>query len=147
MAEDYSKFNGKKVVVVQNLPKPNEQGQSAIEVEGTVQAGNALGILIKPKGKSSFDMIEAADIEEVRLAEETQKPLKQKVLKPVEIGSARSHLLERHGWTLAQANALNEEQAFEQHNSIDHTELGHRHEDKSSTERAQAVSNAEENAA
>jgi hypothetical protein len=127
-----AEYTGKKVIVTQNLDQPDKDGNSAIEVEGTVQVGNADGVLIKPKGKATFDLIEARSIEEIRLAPEKDKSFKASKLKLVTIGGARRHLLERHAVTLAWANSVTEEQALEYHNSLNHEELdlGHVHSDK-----------------
>lgn len=129
---DLSQYTGKKVIVTQNLAEPDKDGATAIEVEGTVQVGNASGVLIKPKGKATFDLIEAASIEEIRLAPEKDKAFKASKLKLVTVGQARRHLLERHGVTLKWANSVTEEQALEYHNSLNHEELdlGHVHSAK-----------------
>ena len=130
---DLAQYEGKKVVITQNLKEPNENGETAVEVEGQVQVGNENGVLIKPKGKTNFALIEAQDIEDIRLAPEKDKSLKASKLKLVKVGSARRHLLERHGVTLKWANSVSEEQALQYHDSIDHVEadLGHVHVDKS----------------
>lgn len=136
---DLSQYEGKKIVVV----KKSENGDAA-EIEGTAQLANQLGILIKPKGKTNLEMIETADIEEVRYVVEKPKALARKTLKPVEFGQARNHLLERHGLTLTQVNEMDEKAAFDVHNEVDHegSDLGHVHGDKNKTERAEAVSEA-----
>lgn len=122
-------YTGKKVIITQNLDQPDKEGNSAVEIEGTVQVGNSDGVLIKPKGKATFDLIEARSIEDIRLAPEKDKSFKASKLKLVTIGTARRHLLERHGVTLAWANSVTEEQALDYHNSLDHVELdlGHVH--------------------
>ena len=130
--QDLAQFTNKRVIIVRNLPEPNEKGEGAVEIEGQVQIGNELGVVIKPKGQVKFDMIPAEEIEEIRLATEVSKDLKRSKLKVVELGSARRHLLERHGYTLAWVNSATEEQAFEHHASLDHEEmdLGHVHVNK-----------------
>lgn len=142
---DYSKFQGKKVVVVHNLPEPNEKGESVVEVEGFAQSANALGVLIKPKGKVQLELIPADQIEDVYHAPEKAKALKAKVLKPVEYGQARAHLLERHGVDLDWANGVTEQDAFDYHETLDHEalKLGHVHGDKSATPQAEAIAAAE----
>jgi len=141
MAADYSQFQGKKVVIVRNEPGKAE----AEEIEGTVEASNEMGVLIKPKGKSQLLLIEVAEIDHIDFVESKLKELTRKVLKPVEFGQARNHLLERHAYSLASVNKLTEKEAFEFHATIDHEgdDLGHTHEDKDATERAQAVAAAE----
>lgn len=150
MSADYSEFQGKKVVVVRNLSEPNEKGESAVEIEGLAQSANELGILIKPKGKVSLELIPADEIEEVSFAPEKEKPLKAKTLKPVSYGQARAHLLERHGVDLEWVNSVSEQEAYDYHKSLDHEELnlGHVHGEKESKSKAEeAIADAEDNAA
>ena len=145
---DYTKFVGKKVIVTRNLDKPNEKGELAVEVEGTVEAANVHGVMLKPKGQVKPEILNLDEIEEIRFAPEKAKNIKAKVLKPIEHGQARGHLLERHGLTLKEVNALSEEEALEFHESIDHVakDLGHVHGSKEETPAAEAVA-AEESAA
>lgn len=128
-ADQLAEYAGKQVTIVRNLADSNE----AVEVEGKVQVGNQLGLLIKPKGKVQFDLIPIDEIEEVSLAKEGNKALKRSKLQPVKVGQARRHLLERHGYTLAWVNSVTEEQAAEHHDEINHEEadLGHIHVEKS----------------
>lgn len=145
MAQNFDKYTGKKVVVVRTVSGQTE----AEEIEGTCEVGNELGLLVKPKGKTQLELIDAESVVEVRYAEESVKKLARKTLKVVEFGQARSHLLERHGWTLAQVNGISEKEALDAHEQIDHeaNDLGHVHGDKKATARAQAVENAEPEAA
>lgn len=142
---DYKKFEGKRVRLVRNLDKPNENGESAVEMEGKVEVVNEQGILIKPKGKVQLDLLTNDEIEEIDFAPEKAKVLKARQLKPIEHGQARNHLLERHGWTLDKANAITEAEALELHGEIDHVaeNLGHVHVSKEESERDQAVAQAE----
>lgn len=125
--DNLTQYSDKKVVVV----RKQEDG-SAKEVEGTVQTANELGLLIKPKGQTKFDLIPADEIEDIRLAQSTAKAIARKTLKVVELGQARSHLVERHAFTLSQVNAMSEEEAFQTHEGIDHEagDLGHVHGSK-----------------
>lgn len=135
-----AQYDGKKVTVVRNLPEKNEAGEASVELEGVVQVGNTLGLLIKPKGKVQFELVPAEEIEEIYLTPESAKKLKRSKLKLVTLGQARRHLAERHGYTLAWVNEATEEQAFEHHTSLDHEamDLGHIHVDK--TEETEADS-------
>jgi hypothetical protein len=131
-------YEGKKIVVTVNLAEPNEKGESTIEMEGTAQSANDLGILLKPKGRTNLELIEAKDIEEIRFAPEPDRKLTAKTLKDVEYGQAKQHLLDRHGLRLADVNALTEQAAFDYHAGLDHValDLGHVHGAKPSEERA-----------
>jgi hypothetical protein len=128
MATDYEKFVGKKVVLVQLLDKPNEKGEGAEELEGTLEAVAGEMVMFKQKGKTSPTLIETSKIDNIDYAPEKAKNLTARKLKPVEFGQARAHLLDRHGMTLAQVNELSEKDAFETHEKIDHDGLGHVHE-------------------
>ena len=137
MATDYSKFEGKKVSLVRN-----EVGkETATEIEGKVESANALGVLIRPKGKTQFELIPAAEIEQISFVEDKPKDISVKTLKIIEFGQARAHLLERHSYTLTDVNKLTELEGYDLHNLIDHVadDLGHIHGDKDATARAAAV--------
>lgn len=131
---DLSKYEGQKVIVQVKLDTPDESGATLIEVEGKAEAANALGILIKPKGRTQVELIEASKIESVEIAPESEKKLAAKSLAIVDLGKARQHLLDRHGLTLDEANGLTEEAAFDYHNEVEHGGLGHKHEDKKAAE-------------
>jgi hypothetical protein len=140
-ATQLGEYVNKKVTVTRNLAEPNEKGESAVEVEGTVQAGNQLGILIKPKGKVSFDLIPIGEIEEIVLAAEGAKKFKRSKLQLVKVGQARRHLLERHGVQLTWVNTVTEEQAHEYHQSLNHEDLdlGHIHVAKEDADKGDAA--------
>lgn len=129
---EIKKYEGQRVVLTRNLSEPNESGESAVEVEGEVQAANEMGVLIKPKGQVQFKLIPLSEIEEVSLRETKANKLKASKLALCKLGKARSHLLERHGVTLEWANEVSEEDAYKYHESIDHVkdDLGHVHVDK-----------------
>lgn len=127
--KDYAELANKKVTVVRNLSEPDADGNGTVEIEGTVQVANEMGILIKPKGKVTFDLIGLAEIEDVYLTPDKDKDFVASKLKPVEPGKMRRHLLDRHGVALAWANQATEEEAVAYHDSLDHkgADLGHIH--------------------
>jgi hypothetical protein len=129
---DLSKFSGKRVTIVRILKEPGENGEGAVELEGVVEVGNELGLLLKPKGKVQFELVPADEIDDIYLLPEAGKKFKATKLKHVEFGQARRHLLDRHSVNLEWANNVSEEQAMEFHASLDHEELklGHVHVDK-----------------
>lgn len=138
---DFTDFTGKKVIITRNLAEPNEAGDTAVELEGKAESANSLGILFKAKGKTGLELIEASEIEDVRLAPETDKKLTAKTLKVTELGSAKQHLLDRHGLTLTDINGLDEGAAHTYHAELDHKslDLGHVHGAKPAEERAAAL--------
>ena len=138
---DLSQYHGKKVRIV---AAPEGEGD-AVELEGTAESATAAGILFRGKGKTKKDIIEPERIIEITLLADGEPKLKAKTLKPVVLGQAKSHLLERHGATLADVNGMTEDYAFGLHQDIDHVadDLGHVHGDKSETPAAQAVAEAE----
>lgn len=142
----YTEFVGKKIILTQNLEKPNDKGELAEEREGTLEAANDKGIMFKPKGQVKPEIIMLSSVEEIRYAPEKAKALKAKTLKPITYGQARGHLLERHGMTLSEVNAMTEEQAFKYHQELDHAAagLGHVHGEKESAPAAEAVASEEQ---
>lgn len=139
--EDLAKYAGQKVIVTVNLTEANEKGETSVELEGTAQSANELGILLKPKGKTSVKLIEASQIERVQFAPEEAKALKAKPLQPVKYGNARQHLADRHGVPLADVNQLSEESALSYHEDVEHdqTVISHFHQEKKADEAAPAA--------
>lgn len=123
----FKEYEGKRVVLTRNLA----DGTTA-EEEGTVDTISAIGLLFKKKGSSSLDLVQSDEIEGITLAPTKEVSIKAKTLKPVQLGGARNHLLERHAYTLKQVNGMTEEDAFRVHANIDHVaaDLGHVHADK-----------------
>jgi len=135
-ALDLSDFVNKKVTLVRNLTTPNEKGELAEELEGTLVAVAGDAVMFKPKGKTNALLIDLPDVESVNFAQEKAKTLSRKTLKVVTHGQARTHLLERHAYTLAQINGMSETEAFRIHEAIDHEadDLGHVHGEKAKGE-------------
>lgn len=136
---DLTKYEGQRIIVQVKLDEPNEKGETLIEVEGKAEAANALGILLKPKGRTQVELIEAAKIESVEFAPEAPKKIAVKTIAVVDYGKARQHLADRHGQNLDTVNALTEEEALDQHNALDHTGLGHVHGEKEKSGEAEAA--------
>jgi hypothetical protein len=128
--QDLTKFDGKKVVIVHNLPEANAKGELAEEIEGTALAANTMGVLLKPKGTTQAILIEIGNIEEINLAPEKPKKLVVRWLKDVEYGNARQHLVSSHGYQISKVEAMAEDAALEFHNTLDHSDLAHRHGEK-----------------
>lgn len=99
-------------------------------VEGKIEAASEAGIAFKEKGKGKLDLYMPDQISGVEVAPEKPKAVTQKKLKPIELGQARQHLLDRHGVTLTWAKDADEKAAFEYHQGLDHSDLGHKHEAK-----------------
>lgn len=132
---DLQEYVNKRVTLIWNKAGETE----ASELEGSIEAVGPDTLLLKPKGRTKLEFIPLAEIEpdSLHLVEETgDRKLKAKKIKPVELGNARSHLLERHGITLSQANEMIEEQAFSYHADLDHValDLGHVHKSKDDEE-------------
>lgn len=136
--DDLQQYVGKEVIV--HLVQDDN---SAKEFTGKIEAATVAGIVFKEKGKSGLQLIDSpAKIYEIDFAPVKQKPVTQKVLQPVEFGQARQHLVDRHGIELQWAKDADEKAAFEYHQGLDHSNLGHRHEkkdDKPKDEREQAI--------
>jgi hypothetical protein len=119
---DLTEYTGKKVVVT---VKAEDDGSE--ELEGKVEAASAIGLLLKPKGRTDLRLLEADDILDVETGTEPVRKLTVKYIKEVDEGQYRRHLVDRHGMTLSYINTLTEDQAKEIHESTDHSDLGHQH--------------------
>ena len=126
-----AEYQDRKVVLTVNDP---EAEGGVATVEGKAVNANALGILLKPKGKSSFVLYEVDDIQSVDTAPDKPKGLKAKTLKLVEAGNVRQHLVDRHGYRLSEINAMSDEDALEFHEQLDHSDLGHFHAEKAAAD-------------
>jgi hypothetical protein len=131
--ENISQYENQKIILTVEVDGSNA------ELEGTALAANEMGVLLRPKGKVSSDLYEAAKIESIRLAPVNSSELKASELKIVKVGSTRKHLLDRHGYTLAQVNTVAELDAYEAHSELDHSGLGHTHVESTETPAEAAV--------
>ena len=128
MVENLAQFCDQRVIVIYNLPEPNEDGHTAEEVEGlVVTANDSVGIVIKPAGKTLVRLIKTVDIEKIDLAPTSLRVFKQKTMRVIGLDTVRQHLLDRHGWSLSVINGMDENKAMEIHKGIDHANLGHAH--------------------
>jgi hypothetical protein len=116
-----------------------QEDGSLEEVEGKLEAASVAGVAFKAKGKSSIDLLTVEQIEELQTAPEKPKPVSQKKLKPIELGQARQHLVDRHGVELKWARDADEAKAFEYHEGLDHSNLGHTHVASEPTARDEAL--------
>lgn len=138
-ATELEGYLNKKVV----LHTIDAESGELVEREGKIDAASPHGIAFKEKGKASVDLYEVDQIEEIAPLVEGPKKIRQKKLKPVEAGSVRQHLVDRHGMPLDRANDIDEAQAVELHDRIDHTNLGHRHEAPEVSSQEEAIAAAE----
>ncbi len=132
METDLKALEGKKVVVT----------TGGEELEGTVETGSPLGIVLKPKNSSRSLLIEAKDIDTIVEANSGPKKLKPRSLPSVSKGKFREHLLERHGYPLADIQAMTEDAAETFHGTIEHGPLGHFHREVTPVEDAIAEAEA-----
>jgi hypothetical protein len=134
VAIDLTQFTDQKVIMQVKLDEPNAEGATLVEVEGTALAANALGVLLKPKGRTKAELVEADKIESIEFAPEKARPIKPTSLKVVAYGEARKHLGDRHGVTITWLNSVTEADAMSYHGSLDHSDLAHNHDPKAKDE-------------
>ncbi len=128
-ALDLTQYSGKKVVVYAT----NKEDPSVTdEIEGTVQIGTAVGLLIKLKGKSVAEIIEAERIDSIEAAPEPEKKIRVRYVKDVTVETVRKHLVDMHAVKLSDINGMTGQSALDWHASMDHEalDLGHRHGEK-----------------
>jgi hypothetical protein len=119
-------FSGKNVNIKLTGEYANLSG------EGRVEAAGPFGVAFKPKGKGSV-IVEPTDIESIETAAVVKK-ITRKSLLPASLENVRQHLVDRHGYAVADIEKYSPEQALEWHNSLDHAPLGHDHEKKADAE-------------
>lgn len=122
-ANTLADYDGKQVI----LHVINSETNQLDELEGKVESASEVGMAFKEKGKRDLRLIEPSQIEEIEVAPEAPKKVAQKKLQQVTERSARQHLLDRHGYLRSWANEVSDEEAFAEHASVDHSDLGHRH--------------------
>lgn len=135
-ASQLAQYEGKRISIVYTGADGTQ-----VTAEGKAEKANEKAVLLKPKGKTNFDLIEADKIQTITVQADEAKPLTAKTLKPVVVGASKTHLLERHGLTLGEANGLTEEAGLQYHSELDHAalDLGHVHGVKASAEKAAAL--------
>jgi len=122
---DYSGYKGKKVTVTL------KDGEV---IEGTVEEGSIIGVVIKAKNSSRSALIEADKIASVDEPVAGEKKLKARSLAQVNDGKNRLHLIERHGYAIADVEKMTEDEAKTFHEGLDHSGLGHFHREESPVE-------------
>lgn len=128
---DYTVFKGKKVTVT-------TKGE---DIDGTVEEASLAGIVLKPKNSSRSLLVESKDIDDIVESGSGPKRLKSKSLPQPVSGKFREHLVDRHGYPLADIQAMAESDAESFHNSLDHSPLGHFH--RAVTPAEEAIAEAE----
>lgn len=104
-----------------------QEDGSLREIQGTIMAATVAGVAYKEKSKG-MDLISSPSlIEEIDFAPTKPKAVSQKKLKPIEFGNVRQHLVDRHGVELSWAKDADEKAAYEYHEELDHSNLGHVH--------------------
>lgn len=121
---DLSTLTGKRVT----LTFHDKDSGEAQTLEGRVEMGSPVGIMFKEKGKSNVLLIESGQIEELNELAPKEPNVSVKTLQPIPLGRVRQHLADRHGYKRSDVNALTEQQAANLHDSLDHSELAHKHE-------------------
>lgn len=99
------------------------------ELIGLVVSANDKMLGFRPKGRSNLDLILAHEIEDIRVAPDAEVEMRARRLNLVSIDTVKRHLVDRHGYALADINAMTPEDSLEFHSSLDHTPLSHYHAD------------------
>lgn len=130
----YEQFENKKVNLTYVID--NE----TLTDEGTLVAVAAgQGVMFRKRGSQTPLTIREANLRAIEPIAEAPKKVTAKKLKKVTLDDARSHLADRHGYKLSAVNGASAEQALLAHQQIDHSDLGHTHEDESSAAVATAA--------
>lgn len=97
-------------------------------IDGHVEKASEVGLAFKRKGRRDIDPIFPDAIQDIKALEKPAAKLKQKKQLPVSTDRVKSHLVTAHGFRLSVVNAMSPEDAEKEHNSIDHSDLGHNHD-------------------
>ncbi|ANA85846.1 hypothetical protein PBI_WOES_75 [Gordonia phage Woes] len=113
-------------------------------VVGTVASASPEAIAFKEKGRASLTLITKANIADIRIALETEPEMKARRLNLVNLDTVKRHLVDRHGYALADINQMSPENALAFHDEIDHAPLSHFHADPPSKRESDATSEGDE---
>jgi len=119
---ELAEYKGKNVIM--HLIQPDG---SLEEVEAHIEGASPAGVAYKVKGKREVQLAEPDGIEQIEIAPVKEKKASQKKLGIIEAHNVRSHLVDRHGYSLSKANSMDDAACESIHSMIDHTDLGHRH--------------------
>lgn len=98
-------------------------------VTGTVASASPEMIAFKEKGKSNLKLVKREDIADIHVAPEAEPEMKARRLNIVGLDTVKRHLVDRHGYSLADINAMSPEDALAFHDQLDHEPLSHFHAD------------------
>lgn len=138
MEQDIKEYIGKKVTLVRNLPEPNAEGHSTVELEGEIiEANPKVGALFRQRGRTNGELVMSHEIEDIRLLAVAPKPIKVKGLKRMNQETVRQHLADRHGVSVSNLNKTDEVEAMKMHEAlhgVQGNDLGHNHGDVATVE-------------
>ena len=117
---DFTSFISKAVLLTAVIDDEN------VTLEGTITAASPVGVVFKEKGKRNQHLVEAANIETIEPVKKTTS-MRIRAFSPVVFGKNKDHLIDRHGYKVSDIEKLSEEDAERLHESLDHSDLGHRH--------------------
>jgi hypothetical protein len=140
---DLATLSGKRI----SLTFHDKDSGESQTLEGRVEIGSEVGLMFKEKGKSNVLLIEASQIDAVGELAPKEPNVSVKTLQPIPLGRIRQHLADRHGYKRSDVNGLSEAQAEELHDSLDHSELAHKHEVPKAQTEAGSESDGEADAA
>jgi hypothetical protein len=132
--DDLQPFVGK-AVILHKIKDDNTLEQ----IEGEIKMATVAGVPFKPKGSAPIELLTVAQIEEVVLAPVKAKAVSKKHLAVIELGQSRQHLADRHGISLKWCKDASEQEAFDYHAGLDHSDLGHDHEKKDKPDEREAA--------
>ncbi|AKJ71868.1 hypothetical protein TIN4_71 [Tsukamurella phage TIN4] len=98
-------------------------------VTGTVASSSPEMIAFKEKGKSHLGLVKHDEIEDIRVALEAEPEMKARRLNLVNLDTVKRHLVDRHGYSLADINSMTPEDALAFHDGLNHEPLSHFHAD------------------
>lgn len=126
-ALDLELFIGKKVTISLSERTEGVEVLPAETFDATVEAANDKAVMLKRKGKANIEFLDAAVVTACTLQEAAEPVVKARRQDPVTIDNIKRHLVDRHGYAVADINKMAATDAYSFHEGIDHAPLGHFH--------------------
>lgn len=139
-ASDLPRFEGRRVIVQEDLAGRGDAGDDYREIEGKVVKANVHGLVIQTR--TSIVPVEAQHILDVEeLTRTAPRRLVRRWIREATPESIKQHLLDRHGFhfDLVSAREMSPEMLLEMHAKIDHGKLGHNHGEKPPSTRKRKI--------
>lgn len=128
MGAAITEYVGKRVDITFSPEAFDGETDPVTQVTGKVENANEIGFVFKPAGSSKSRLYQVEHIETIAMAPEAEPVLRARRLDPATLKGVKRHLVDRHGYTLEDINAMSPERGLDFHDDeVNHEGLGHFH--------------------